>query len=133
MNEPVAFPMKLAGSQNITLGSSAVIYTDTFRFGDVDYFALSYIVTSKDGMPNVKIEMEQSIVLPAAENATDVNFGVPKTIGDIETALTAETIQHMQLMPVTIPYVRFKITEQTGTLTDTVVKMWLSLQKKFTQ
>jgi hypothetical protein len=132
MNEPVAFSMKLAGSQNITLGSSAVIYTDTFRFGDVDYFALSYIV-SCTGLPNLKIEMEQSIVLPVAENAADVNFGVPKTIGDIETALTATTIKHMQLMPVTIPYVRFKITEQTGTVTDTVVKMWLSLQKKFTQ
>jgi len=132
MNEPVAFSMKLATSQNITLGSSAVVYTDSFRFGDVDYFALSYIVTCT-GIPNLKIEMEQSIVLPVAENAADVNFGVPKTIGDIETALTAKTIQHMQLMPVTIPYVRFKITEQTGTVTDTVVQMWLSLQKKFTQ
>jgi len=132
MNEPVAFSMKLATSQNITLGSSAVVYTDSFRFGDVDYFALSYIVTCT-GIPNLKIEMEQSIVLPVAENAGDVNFGVPKTIGDIETALTAKTIQHMQLMPVTIPYVRFKITEQTGTVTDTVVQMWLSLQKKFTQ
>ena len=132
MNEPVSYPMKLATSQNITLGSSAVIYTDSFKFGDVDYFALSYIVTCT-GIPNLKIEMEQSMVAPVTENAADTNFGVPKTIGDIETALTSTTIQHMQLMPVTISYVRFKITEQTGTVTDTVVNMWLSLQKKFSQ
>ena len=132
MNEPKAFPMTLATSQDITLGSSAVIYTDSVKLGDVDYFALSYIVTCT-GVPNLKIEMEQSIVAPATENAADSNFGVPRTVGDLVSALTAKTIQHQQLMPVTIPYVRFKITEQTTTVTDTVVKMWLSLQKKFTQ
>ena len=132
MNEPVAFQMKLAGSQDITLGSSATVYTDSVKLGDVDYFALSYIVTCT-GVPNLKIEMEQSLVAPATENAADSNFGVPKTIGDIESALTALTIQHMQLMPITIPYIRFKITEQTDSVEDTVVKMWLSLQKKFTQ
>lgn len=134
MNEPVAYQMKLAGSAQIALGATTTVYTDTYRFGDADYFALSYKVACT-GTPSVKIEMEQSIVLPAAgnENAADDNFGVPKTIGNIETALTSKTIQHMQLSPVTLTYVRFKITENTGTVTDTVVNMWLSLQKKFTQ
>lgn len=134
MNEPVAYQMKLAGNADIQLGSNGTVFTDAYRFGDADYFALSYIVACT-GTPSVKIEMEQSIVAPAAgnENAADSNFGVPKTIGNIETALTAKTIQHMQLSPVTLTYVRFKITENTGTVTDTVVNMWLSLQKKFTQ
>ena len=132
MNEPVAFQMKLNGNAQIALGATATVYTDSYKFGDVDYFALSYIVTCT-GVPNVKIQMEQSIVAPVTEGAADTNFGVPKTIGDIETALTSKLIQHMQLSPVTISYVRFKIVEQTGIVTDTVVNIWLSLQKKFTQ
>lgn len=130
MNEPRAYPIKLAGEENIIILKNGVIYTDSLKFGGVNDFALSYIV-SCTGLPNIKIQMEQSIVPPAVENAADDNFGVPKTIGDIETTLTSKAIQHMQLMPVTIGYIRFKITEQTDLVTDTVVKMWLSLQSKF--
>lgn len=132
MNEPTVFIMKLAGSANIQVPTGGTIFTDAFKFGDVDYFALSYKV-SCTGVPNVRIQMEQSIYQPTTDNVPDVNFGVPKSVGDIETALTSKTIQHMQLNPVTLSYVRFKITEQTGLVTDTVVNLWLSLQKKFTQ
>lgn len=132
MNEPVAFPMKLNGNAQIALGATQTVYTDVFQFGDADYFALSYIVTCT-GVPDIKIQMEQGITRPTNPNASDAAYGVPKTIGDIETSLTSKLIQHMQLMPVTIPYVRFKIVEQSGIVTDTVVTMWLSLQKKFTQ
>ena len=131
MNEPVAFQMKLNGNAQIALSATQTVYTDAFQFGDADYFALSYIVNCT-GVPNIKIQMEQAIKLPTSPNAADTAYGVPKTIGDIETALTSKLIQHMQLMPVTIPYVRFKIVEQTGIVTDTVLTMWLSMQKKFT-
>ena len=132
MNEPTVFIMTLAGNADLQAPTSGTIFTDAFRFGDVDYFALSYKVVCT-GTPNIRIQMEQSIYQPALENVPDVNFGVPKSVGDIETTLTSKSIQHMQLNPVTISYVRFKITEQTGLVTDTVVKIWLSLQKKFTQ
>lgn len=131
MNEPVVFKMKLAGSEDIAVGVSATVYTDSFPFGDVDYFALTYIQTAT-GVPNIKIEMEQSTVLPATEGTSDANFFVPKTVGDIESALTAKTRQGLQLMPITMQFIRFKITEQTASVTDTVVNMSLSLQKKFT-
>lgn len=132
MNEPTAFQMKLNGDGNIAVGASGTVYTDAFAFGDADYFALSYIVTCT-GVPDIKIQMEQGLTIPASPNASDTAYGVPKTVGDIETSLTSKLIQHMQLMPVTIPYVRFKIVEQTGIVTDTVINMWLSTQKKFTQ
>jgi hypothetical protein len=131
MNEPVEFKITLNGSQSITVGTSAIVYTDAFQFGDVDYFALVYKVACT-GTPNIKIQMEQGINLPTNPNAADDNFGVPKTFGNIETSLTSKTIQLMQLNPITVRYVRFKITEQTGIVTDTVVTMSFSLQKKFT-
>lgn len=131
MNEPVKFSMTLSGSSQIAVGANATVYTDAFAFGDVDYFALVYKVDCT-GTPDIKIQMEQGLALPTAPNAADVAWGVPKTIGNIETSLTSKTIQLMQLMPITVGFIRFKITEQTGIVTDTVVTMWLSLQKKFT-
>ena len=130
MNDPVKFPISLAGNANIAVGKSATIYTDSFRFGDVNDFALFYIQTAT-GIPNIKIEMQQSLFPPTTENAADANFCTPKSIGNIETTLTSTAMQGMQLTPITAAYIRFKITEQTDSVTDTVVNMWLSLQKKF--
>jgi hypothetical protein len=131
MNEPISFVITLDGDADIAIPKSGTIYTDSFHFGDVNEFALSYKVFSA-GIPNIKIQMEQAIAKPATENAADDAYGVPKTVGDIETALTSKTIQHMQLTPVTLPYIRFKITEQTDLVEDTVINIWLTLQKKFT-
>jgi len=59
------------------------------------------------------------------------NWFTPKTIGDIETSLTLQTLQGCYLAPICVRYIRFKITELTGIQTGTVVNLTLSLQKKF--
>ena len=130
MNEPTSFIMKKSGSANIAIPKNTAVYTDSFRFGDVDTFALSYVV-SCTGIPNIRIQMEQSQVGPVTEGVADVNFAVPKTIPDVETSLTSKLIQHYPLTPLCLSYIRFKITELSNTVTDTVVNMYLSLQKKF--
>ena len=131
MNDPIIFPQKLAGDVAIAVPKDGTVYTDSFKFGDVNEFAVVYVQTAT-GLPSIRIQMEQSLVPPAIENAADDNFFVPKTIGDIETALTSKAMQGAQLTPITAPYIRFKITENTDLVTDTVVHLWLSLQKKFT-
>ena len=130
MNEPTSFQIKLNNNAQMAVGATATIYSDAFQFGDADYFALSYIVTCS-GVPNIKIQMEQALTKPTVPNGADTAYGIPKTVADIETTLTSKLIQHMQLMPVTIPYVRFKIVEQAGN-SDSIVQMWLTLQKKHT-
>lgn len=132
MNEPTSFSVKLSGSADIAVGKGATIYTDSYRFGDVDTFALSYIVACT-GTPDLKIEMEQGRIKPTTENAADSNFAVPQTIADIESSLTSKTIQHAGFTPLPLLYVRFKITDQADLVTDIVVNMWLSMQKKFRQ
>jgi hypothetical protein len=132
MNEPKSFAITLSGDADISVPKNTAIYTDSFKFGDVDTFALSYIVACT-GTPDIKIEMEQSRVAPATENVADSNFAVPQTIADIESSLTSKTIRHAGFTPLPLLYVRFKITEQTNSVTDTVVNLWLSMQKKFRQ
>jgi len=132
MNEPKSFAITLAESEDISVPKSTTVYTDAYKFGDTDTFALSYLVACT-GTPGLKIEMEQGRVAPATGNAADSNFAVPQGIADIESALTSKTIQHAGFTPLPLLYVRFKITEQTASVTDTVINIWISLQKKFTQ
>jgi hypothetical protein len=93
-------------------------------------FALTYKATCT-GSPNIKIQLEQAIVAPVNQNSADPNYATPETISDIETSLTNQNIHHRQLAPVTIEFYRFKITEMTGLVSDTVVNMWLSVQRKW--
>ena len=130
MNDPVIFIQKLAGSADIAVGAGATVYTDAFKFGDVNEFAIAYIQTAT-GTPNIKIQMEQSFFKPTTENIADDNFFIPKSVGDLESALTSKAMQGSQLTPITAPYIRFKITDNNAGATDTVVNIWLSLQKKF--
>lgn len=132
MNEPTIFEMTLAGDADIAVGKGLTVYTDSFKLGDANEFALVYIQAAT-GIPNIRIEMEQGRVSPATENAADVNFGVPKNAGTIETALTSKAVQMTQLTPIALNFIRFKITDNDTGPTDTVVNMWLSTQKKFTQ
>lgn len=131
MNEPTSFPITYQGSVNIPIAKNSVVYTDSFRFGDVDTFAVSYIISVATGIPNLRIQIEQSMVDATNKNAADANFATPKTLPDIETTLTSKLIQHADFTPLCLLYVRFKITEQTNSVTDTQLKMWLNLQKKF--
>ena len=132
MNQPESFAVTLAGSEDISVPTSTAIYTDAYKFGDVEAFALIYLVACT-GTPDLKIEMEQSRVAPTTENIADSNFSVPTGSADIESSLTAKTIKHAPFTPLPILYVRFKITEQTDLVSDTVINVWISMQKKFTQ
>lgn len=122
MNEPTVYLQKLLGSVSIAVGKAAVIYTDPYMFGGVNDFALVYIQNAT-GVPSIRIQMEQSI--------DGSNWFTPATVGDIETTLTSKLLQGRALTPICVPYIRFKITEQTDLVTDTVVTMSIILQKKY--
>lgn len=128
-NGPWVIPVKLAGNTAIALGVGATIYADSQALFDLDTFALSYRAACT-GVPNVKIELEQAVVAPATENIADENYVVPEGISAIEPALTDELQHHRPIFPVCLPFMRLKITEVTGTVTDTVLTINLVVQRK---
>ena len=131
MNTPTVIPVTLVASVSIAVGAGLTIYTDAIDLSNVDQFSVGYKVACT-GVPNVKIEIEQCMTKPTA-NAADVTSVVPETFGDIVAALTDKN-QHLQLLePICTRYMRFKITEQTGIVADTVLTMNLSMQNKFGQ
>lgn len=123
MNEPTSYPILLSGEADMAVPQDDVIYTDAHQFGGVNDFAIVYQVSCAVGLTNVKIQLQQSI--------DGINWFTPKTIGDIETSLTLQTLQGCSLTPICVPYIRFKITELTDLQTGTIVNMWVVLQKKF--
>ena len=129
-NGPIALQVGLVSNYNMAVGAGQTIYSDAFSLCDLNDFALSYKV-SCTGTPNIKIELEQSFQKPTNPNTADAYYAVPETLAPIETSLTNKNIHHRQLSPVTVEFHRFKITELTGLVADTVVNMWLSVQRKW--
>ena len=118
------------GSASLAVAGAVTIYTKAINVKPGEFFALSYKAVSSAGTPDVKIEMEQSFQLPATEGATDATYWAePENTNDIEASLTTETIRHKAINPVTLPYLRFKITGAAGNNADTVCSMWLTKQE----
>jgi hypothetical protein len=122
MNEPTSYQQALNKNVNIAVPKNTTVRTDPFKFGGVNDFAIIYKV-SCTGLPSVRIAMLQSI--------DGVNWFTPRTVSDIETALTSKTLQGGPLMPVCVPFICFDITELTNTVTDTVLNLSIIVQKKF--
>jgi len=146
-NGPIALRIGIttAGVINyqIPIGATAVVYTDHISLCDLNDFALTYKVACT-GTPNIKIELEQAMAPPIVPNGVDDDpspgsgvagkdsrFAVPETLAPIETSLTNKYTHHRQLAPVTVEFYRFKLTELTGTVTNTTIQMWLSVQRKW--
>ncbi|MFA5165611.1 MAG: hypothetical protein WC481_08650 [Candidatus Omnitrophota bacterium] len=133
MNAPTIISVLTAAeSASIAVGAGLTVYTKAIDLSNVDQFALSYKVACT-GVPNIKIEMEQSVVKPTTEGAADANFVVPETIADVDASLTDEDVHIKALSPVCVQFIRFKITEVTGVVADSVLTMNLSVQNRFRQ
>jgi hypothetical protein len=120
-----------ADSVSIAVASAAVVYTKAFDLSYGAYFALAYKAVSATGSPSIKIELEQSWILPTTEGAADANWVVPEGATATEADLTTET-QHLKaLSPVTMPFGRLKITGSGTNPADTIVTAKISQQQQF--
>jgi hypothetical protein len=133
MNSPTIIPVTLSsGAVALAVGAGAHIHTQSIDMSNVDTFALRYSVANT-GVPSIKIEMEQSDVLPTTEGADDLGYVVPETVADVVSALADNLVHRTALFPICCRYLRFKITELTTTVADSVLTMNLSVQNRFRQ
>lgn len=133
MNAPQKIPVTLASDAvAIAVGAGATVYTKSMDLSNLDTFSLGYSVACT-GVPNIKIELEQSDVVPTTEGAADSNFVVPETISEVDPSLTDELVHRTALFPICCRYLRFKITEVTTTVADSVLTMNISAQNRFGQ
>lgn len=106
----------------IPVGAGATAYSAVFNLVDLSTFAIAYQVAGT-GTPNITITVECS--------TDNVNWFEPDNMRNIITNLTNKNLHGAQVGLVSFQYTRFKIIENTSTVSDTVVSLQLSAQKRF--
>jgi len=106
----------------LAVASTGVAYSKSFKLDYGSKFSMHYLAGSVNGAVDLKVELEESNVRPAAENAADSdNYVVPDGGMTIIANLTKETIGIIALSPVVAKYGRFKITGQGSNNADTLI------------
>ncbi len=99
-----------SGTSPITVPSTTVVYSAAVKLYYGQSFGIQYKAANGSGTANMKIQLEQSNVLPAVEGTSDANWVIGLGVADIETNL-ADNITHIKsLSPVPSKYGRLKIT-----------------------
>lgn len=115
---------KSISSEDVAVSKGAVAYSAAVDLCDLSDFALEYKVDCT-GTPNVKLEIQQK-----SEHASS-DWATSDTTADINSSVTDKNQHNCRLAPVPVRYARIKITELTDIVTDTVVTLRVSAQKKF--
>ncbi len=99
-----------AGTSPIVVPSTTTVYSNSFKLYYGQAFGIQYKLANGSGTGNIKIQLEQSNVLPAVEGASDANWVIGLGVADIETNL-ADTLTHVKsLSPIPSKYGRLKLT-----------------------
>jgi len=106
----------------VSIAAGATGYSESWDVVDLSSFSLEYQIACT-GTPNVQLQLQQS-----SDNS---NWYIPDNLADINPSVTVKTLRGVQLSPITMRYLRIKLIELTGTVTDTVVTLKLSVQKRF--
>ena len=109
----------------VSVGAGAVKRSTWFDLTGLNNFALEYTV-SGTGAPDVKIEVEQT-----SDKDDDDSWYKPNNIGNVVTSTSDKNPHGAHLPPITVKYLRFKITELTTVVADTSVLLKVSGQKKY--
>jgi hypothetical protein len=109
-------------TDTVAVPKNGIAYSKAFDLTDLDVFAMEYKAACT-GTPGVKIEVEQS--------SDGSNWYVPDTLAETNPSLTDKNQHGCQLILITVRLMRIKFTELTDTVTDTVMTIGISVQKRF--
>lgn len=117
-----------AGLVAIPVASTATVYTKAIKLSYGQYFGV-WVLAASSGTVNLKIQIEQSAVAPAAEGSSDANYVIGDGVADIYSALADTTAHVKTISPVPMKYARLKITGGTGNDASTTVQCKLFSQE----
>lgn len=122
-NGPKLMKPKGSASESTTASpaASGTATSEAYDLIGMNEFALEYQIACT-GTPNAKIQLQQS-----SDNS---NWYIPDNIADINSSVTDENLHGIKLGPIPVRYLRLKVTELTGIVSDTVVTFKVSAQRK---
>lgn len=128
---PDAFDvMNSTNATAMNISTSGTVYTRSFSLDKVSEIGVSYRATSVNNTPGLKIELQHSFTQESTWGADDETFVEPENMADIESNLTSETWHHQTINCGPFGFARFKITENTGSATDTQLEMKVSIIRR---
>jgi hypothetical protein len=122
--------VNLAGSNNIVVASTGTAYSVAMAVNNANYFGVWAKATSATGTADVKVEIEQSYVLPATECAADANWAVPDGKDPIFAQLNDEAAHIGTVTPVPMTFMRYKFTGLGDNPADTIINLYQFLQEQ---
>jgi len=100
-----------SGVADMPIASNAVVYSKAFKLDGGTKFGITYKPNSTGAdVIALKIELEQSHLLPTTEGAADANYVVPEGGMTIVAAAADKLVHIASLSPVVTRYARLKIT-----------------------
>lgn len=118
-----------AGSADILVNATDVVYTKSFKLNNGQYFGIAVKAVSATGTAAVKVELEESPLLPTVEGAAETTrFVEPEGFSDI-IDISDELMHIKTVTPVPMTYGRYKITGAGGNPADTIVNIWNFMQE----
>jgi len=110
---------------------SVVVYGRAISLKGKSNFAIAVQIATST-VQNLLIQMEQSWLKPTTENASDVWYVIPNGATDIVDGLAATTLYIKSISPVSLEYLRLKITTKTGHTAGTI-SSWLGFLEDYTK
>lgn len=111
------------GTNGIAIASQSVVYTKAHKIGAAGAFGLSAILSSSNGTPNIKVELQVSDTAPSAlEGIADTNntdWCIQEGGSPIFTALADKIFHKITINPTPCQYIRLKLTGNASNQTDT--------------
>ena len=113
----------------IPCGGVSTFYSRSIKLAYGKYFAISYMATST-GVVELKLEFQQSWVLPTTEGSDDANWVEPEGASDINATLADEVWHHESIAPVAMPFLRVKITATGANHASTTLQLKFHMQEE---
>lgn len=122
------------GINSITIPSQTTVYTKAHKVGHGIAFGLSALLSSVNGVPDVKVELQVSDTAPAALEGIADSVGADWCIQEngsaIFSSIADEVLHKITVNPTPAQYVRLKLTGNAGNQTDTIgVFRWITQQQ----
>jgi hypothetical protein len=108
--------------KNQTVGGTDIHTSEAVLADSRQYFGVWVKATSVVGTPALRIYFEQSF------DREEANFSIPDAMPDVISALGDENIHILSILPVPLPYLRFKVAGLAANPADTVVNLYLFAQ-----
>jgi hypothetical protein len=114
----------------IAVASTAVVYTKAFEMSMASFHGIFVKADSATGTPDIKIELQESYVLPATEGSADGNWVEPDGFADIFEQINDKLAHMKTVTPIPMKYGRYKITGINANPADALVTIYQFMQER---